>query len=91
MKKVEVALKEGYKVVDSLEDFNQFGSQVLLPMIEKLLSKNRLEFKDLTAIEVETGPGSYTGLKVGVSVANALGYSLNIPVNGKEIETDLTY
>lgn len=91
MKKVEVALKQGSETVDSVEDFNQFGSQVLLPMIEKMLEKNKLEFKDLTAVEVETGPGSYTGLKVGVSVANALGYSLNIPVNGKEIETELTY
>lgn len=77
--------------IDSLSEENEFGSQVLLPLIEKILKKNGLEFKDLTGIEVETGPGSYTGLKVGVSVANALGYSLGIPVNGKEIETEVKY
>lgn len=91
MKKVEVALKKDEKVVALLEDFNQFGSQVLLPLIEKLLKQNNLEYSDLESIEVTTGPGSFTGLRVGVSVANALGYSLGIPVNGKETETDLKY
>lgn len=91
MKKVEVALKKDGEVVDSLEDFNQFGSQALLPLIEKLLKQNNLEYQDLEAIEVTTGPGSFTGLRVGVSVANALGYSLGILVNGKETETGLNY
>ncbi|MFH1536127.1 MAG: hypothetical protein ABIC96_03620 [Patescibacteria group bacterium] len=45
----------------------------------------------MRGIEVETGPGSFTGLRVGVSVANALGFALNIPVNGKKMETDLVY
>lgn len=91
IKKVEVSLINDGKVADCEESHNEFGSQILLPLIEKLLKKNSLEFKDLSGIEVKTGPGSYTGLKVGVSVANALGYSLKIPVNGKELETDLTY
>lgn len=38
--------------------------------------------KDITAIEVNTGPGSFTGTRVGVAIANALGFALNIPVNG---------
>lgn len=91
MKKVEVSLKKGDKVVDILEDFNQFGSQVLLSLIDKLLKQNNLEYKDLKGIEVATGPGSFTGLRVGVSVANALGYSLGIPVNNKDLEADLNY
>ena len=60
-----------------------------MPLIEKLLKKHGLEYKDLKRIGVETGPGSFTGLKVGVSVANALGFSLGIPVNGKKVETQL--
>ncbi len=83
MNVVTVALKEGEEVVDSLSEENEWGSQVLLPLIEKILKKNKLEFKDLTAIEAEEGPGSFTGLRVGASVAQALGFSLNIPVNGK--------
>lgn len=89
--KIEVGLKEKKKLVDSLVDYNQFGSQVLLPLIIKILKKNeqvlsfgnKLNFSDIDGIEVEEGPGSYTGLKVGASVAQALGFALNIPVNGE--------
>lgn len=86
-----VALKKDGKVLDSMTEEREYGSQVLLPMIEKILKKQKLDFKDLQSIEVETGPGSFTGLRVGVSVANALGFALEIPVNGKKTETDLQY
>src|SRR5437868_6799212 len=88
---IHVALKSGGKVMDSLTDHNKYGSQVLLPLIEKILKKNKLQFKDLKEIEVETGPGSFTGLRVGVAVANALGFGLKIPVNGKKTELVLEY
>jgi tRNA threonylcarbamoyladenosine biosynthesis protein TsaB len=73
------------------ESEQKFGSQVLLHLIQELLSEADMELKDLTEITVATGPGSYTGLRVGVAVANALGYSLGIPVNGKKMEVDLEY
>ena len=68
---------------DKLIKTQEIGSQVLLPMIIKILRKNKLTFTDLTAIEVNPGPGSFTGTRVGVSVANVLGFALGIPVNGK--------
>lgn len=90
-KHVKVSLKKNGEVVRTLSEENQIGSQVLLPLIEKLLKQEKLEYKDLKGIEVETGPGSFTGIRVGVSVANALGFSLGIPVNGKKAETELLY
>ena len=90
-KAVRVSLKKNGKVVNSRTSENEYGSQVLLPLILKLLRINNYELKNLQGIEVEVGPGSFTGLRVGVSVANALGFSLNIPVNGKKIETKLRY
>ena|SRR3989344_360949 len=69
---------------DILIQKQKLGSQVLLPMIVKILKKNELNLKDLTAIEVNCGPGSFTGTRVGVSVANALGFALDVPVNGKK-------
>lgn len=90
-KVIKVCLKKNGKVVKSLSEENEYGSQVLLPLIEKILKTEKLEYKDLEKIEVETGPGSFTGIRVGVSVANALGFSLGIPVNGKKIETELVY
>lgn len=90
-KKIEVALKKGGEVKHSKSAENDFGSQVLLNLITAILKENNLEFKNLKQIEVEKGPGSYTGLKVGASVANALGFSLNIPVNNKKMEVELVY
>lgn len=90
-KKVVVSLKNKGQVVDEMESENEYGSQVLLPLINKILDVNKLDTSYLTDIEVEIGPGSFTGLRVGVSVANALGYALGIPVNGKKIETELVY
>lgn len=81
-KVVIVGLERDEKVVAKLTEVNQYGSQVLLPLIIKILKKNKLDFKDLSGIEVNEGPGSFTGLRVGASVAQALGYTLNIPVNG---------
>lgn len=91
MKVVEVSLKKEKKTTDTLTEENEFGSQVLLPLIEKILKKNKLKFSDLKEIEVKTGPGSFTGIRVGVSVANALAFSLKIPVNGKKMETEINY
>ena len=90
-KKITVALKDKKKVVKSLSEENEYGSQVLLPLIMKLLKTANCQLPTLKGIEVETGPGSFTGLRVGVSVANALGYSLGILVNGKKMESDLVY
>jgi len=90
-KVIAVSLKKKGKIIRSLREENQFGSQILLPLIEKILKQEKIDFKDLREIAVETGPGSFVGLRVGVSVANALGYSLKIPVNGKKRESDLVY
>lgn len=59
-------------------------SQMVLPLIEDILSEHALTLQDITAIQVASGPGSFTGLRVGITVANALGFLLNIPVNGKK-------
>ncbi len=59
-------------------------SQQVLILIDELLKKHKKTLKDLTEIEVKTGPGSFTGLRVGLAVANALGWALKIPVNGKK-------
>ena len=60
-------------------------AQAVLPMIEELSKKHKLSLKDITAIKVNPGPGSFTGLRVGVSIANTLGFLLKIPVNGKKV------
>jgi len=88
---IRVSLKKEGKAVKSLSESREYGSQVLLPLIFKLLRTTSSELKTLHGVEVETGPGSFTGLRVGVSVANALGFALGITVNGKKFETQLNY
>jgi tRNA threonylcarbamoyladenosine biosynthesis protein TsaB len=48
--------------------------------IDELLKENNLRFKDLKAVAVSQGPGSYTGLRIGVSSAKGLCYALSIPM-----------
>jgi len=48
--------------------------------ISEVLKEAQLDFSDLTAIAVSQGPGSYTGLRIGVSAAKGLCYALNIPL-----------
>lgn len=47
---------------------------------DEILKENKLAFKNLSAIAVSQGPGSYTGLRIGVSAAKGLCFSLNIPL-----------
>ena len=61
------------------------SAQAVLPLLEKLLVEHKLTLNKLTGIEVNLGPGSFTGLRVGVAIANTLGWLLNLPVNGKSV------
>jgi tRNA threonylcarbamoyladenosine biosynthesis protein TsaB len=61
----------------------QDKSQQTLGLIEEILKKNKKKIKDISEIEVNLGPGSYTGLKIGVAIANTFGFVLDIPVNSK--------
>ena len=65
-------------------------AQIILPLIEKILKKYKIQFSQLSAIEVNTGPGSFTGVRVGVSIANALGFALKVPINGKKVGDQVT-
>lgn len=63
------------------------GSQELLPLIDKMLNKAGKTLDEITEIQINRGPGSFTGLRVGASVANALGWLLGKPVSGRVIGT----
>lgn len=52
--------------------------QFLMPMVEKVLEKSQLQINDLTAIAASEGPGSFTGIRIGVSSARALAQALQI-------------
>ncbi len=57
-------------------------SDLLVPTLNASLKKAKRNKKDIAVIAVDIGPGSFTGVRVGVSVARALGQSLKVPVVG---------
>ncbi len=61
-------------------DTPRMQSSQLAPMIEELMSSNRLTIKECSAVAVSSGPGSYTGLRVGVSMAKGLCFGARIPL-----------
>jgi tRNA threonylcarbamoyladenosine biosynthesis protein TsaB len=63
---------------ESSEGFNH--SKSLTVFIEELFKENNLKINAIDAVAVSKGPGSYTGLRIGVSVAKGLCYGLNIPL-----------
>ena len=85
--KISVGIQTGKERFFLRRKITKQKAQVVLPMIDALLKKHKLSLKDIDEISVETGPGSFTGLRVGVSIANALGYALNISVNGMPLGT----
>jgi len=62
-------------------------AETLNTQIEKILNKSSISYEDINAIAIYKGPGSFTGLRIGMSVANALAYSLNIPIVTKSGES----
>jgi tRNA threonylcarbamoyladenosine biosynthesis protein TsaB len=55
-------------------------AETLNKKIDELLKTNKMTLKDLNGILVYEGPGSFTGLRIGITVANAMSYGLQIPV-----------
>lgn len=77
----ELYLYKDQVLIDSLMwQAHRELSGTLLSKIDKLLSSNAVQKNDLAGIIAYQGPGSFTGLRIGLSVANTLAYSLNIVV-----------
>ena len=83
--KIKVGVRIDSKTTFISSSATILKSQATLPLIEKILEKEKIGLKDLDEIEVNTGPGSFTGIRVGISIGNALSYLLKIPINGKNI------
>jgi tRNA threonylcarbamoyladenosine biosynthesis protein TsaB len=76
-----VALCDSAGVV-SLRENNELKSHasMLTVFIEQLLKESRIKAQELEAVAVSKGPGSYTGLRIGVSVAKGIAYAASIPL-----------
>lgn len=77
-----VALSENGQLIDLLEESSDayIHSERLTVFIDQICKKNMWKLNELAAIVVTSGPGSYTGLRIGVSTAKGLCYALKLPL-----------
>ena len=76
-----VALSKDNEVLTVKESSKKNShSEIVTVFIDELMQENKLVFGDLDAVAVSKGPGSYTGLRIGVSTAKGMCYALDIPL-----------
>ncbi|OON74191.1 tRNA (adenosine(37)-N6)-threonylcarbamoyltransferase complex dimerization subunit type 1 TsaB [Streptomyces tsukubensis] len=80
---VTVALHDGERVLaaSSQVDARRHG-ELLVPAVDSVLAEAGQTLSAVTGIVVGTGPGPYTGLRVGLVTADTFGFSLGVPVHG---------
>jgi tRNA A37 threonylcarbamoyladenosine modification protein TsaB len=84
---IEVKLIEKGVVVNEKSRESRYRqSENLLPLIQEVLNERGVDSKDIKQIEVENNGGSFTSTRIGVTVANALGYAWGVPVKGSSSE-----
>lgn len=78
---IVLILYKDKKIVKKITQESKMSHSVYcLPLIKELLNKNNIELKDLGLILVVNGPGSFTGIRIGMTIAKTVAYSLNIPI-----------
>ncbi len=78
-----VALSSDEKLIDNIENLNGLNhSELLTVYIEELLKRNKIQISDIDAFVVSKGPGSYTGLRIGISAVKGLSYAAGKPIVG---------
>ena len=78
---ITVALKNKDELFIKTKESEYSHSIYTMPLIESLFKENNLDVKDLKKIIVVNGPGSFTGIRIGLSIAKTMAYALNIDIN----------
>lgn len=78
---LSIALLKGDQLLGEInEQVGRRHSDRLLPAIEQLVASQHLSMKQIEGIAVGHGPGSYTGVRIGVTAAKTLAWTLNLPI-----------
>jgi len=82
-KAVSAAVTENGKVLCSgYQDTGLTHSRTLMPIVEHILKNTDLSMSDMDAIAVSAGPGSFTGIRIGISAAKGLAFAVDKPAVG---------
>lgn len=87
-----LSILNGTEIIDSWagnEDVSR--SEDLIPQIGRLLDKNDIKLNHLQKIAVSTGPGSFTGIRVGIAAAKGLAFAVDCPLVGASMFEALAF
>lgn len=79
---IAIELENGEVREKSFKKSHQPVCETVIIHIDNLLKENDVSKQSICQIGVDSGPGSFTGLRIGIATANAMGLALNIPVSG---------
>lgn len=79
-KETRIGLLRDKKQLKLITDESKQQSIIVMPILENLLKEFNLELSQVNEIIVVTGPGSFTGVRLGVTIAKTIAYCLNIPI-----------
>ena len=78
---IKIILFKDGKILEDKEKMSSMQHSVYtMPMIDEILKNNNITTNELNEILVVNGPGSFTGVRIGVTIAKTLAYLLNIPI-----------
>lgn len=86
-----IAVSQAGKMLSLVEEANNNHASRITLMIEEALAIAKINIKDLAAVAMSNGPGSYTSLRVGTSTAKGICYALDIPLIAVDTLTSLAY
>jgi tRNA threonylcarbamoyladenosine biosynthesis protein TsaB len=87
-----IALSNNGELIDIFEAKEKnIHSEKLTLFVSEIFKNNNLEIKSLSAVSVSSGPGSYTGLRIGVAVAKGICFGLEIPLIAVNTLDSLAY
>ena len=78
---ITIALQTKDNLYIKTQESEYSHSIYTMPMIAAVFDENKLDIKDLEKIIVVNGPGSFTGIRIGLSSAKTIAYALNIKIN----------
>ncbi len=82
-KYVAAAIYRGEEnITTNIESMSKGQAERLIPLLDELLHRSRLNWDDIYRIGVCTGPGNFTGIRISVSAARGLAFGLSIPAVG---------
>lgn len=72
--------KDGNLIGKIIKESSRNHSDYTMPLVKAILEENKITTQDLSEILVVNGPGSFTGVRIGVTIAKTLAYTLDIPI-----------